>query len=86
MIQWLRVQLGIGPVKSILKTNDPVLLDFAQALLRDAGVPAVVFDGEMSVLDGSMVIIPRRLMVSDDDLEHAREILREGVGGAALEP
>jgi hypothetical protein len=73
-------------VKTLLKTNDPVLLNYAEALLKDAGVAAVVFDGEMSVLDGSMVIIPRRLMVSDDDVERAREILRDGVGSAALEP
>lgn len=73
-------------MKTLLKTNDPVLLNYAETLLKEAGVTAVVFDGEMSVLDGSMVIIPRRLMVSDDDLEHAREIVRAGVGGAALEP
>lgn len=73
-------------MKTILKTNDPVLLNYAQTLLNEAGIPAAVFDGEMSVLDGSMVIIPRRLMVSDDDVERSREILRDGVGGAALEP
>ena len=73
-------------MKTVLKTNDPVLLNFAEALLKDAGIGAAVFDDSMSVLDGSMVIIPRRLMVSDDDIEHARTVLREGVGGAALEP
>jgi hypothetical protein len=73
-------------VKTILKTNDPVLLNFAVALLKDAAIKAAVFDESMSVLDGSMVIIPRRLMVSEDDEERAREILRDGVGGAALEP
>ena len=73
-------------MKTVLKTNDPVLLNFAEALLKDAGIGAAVFDDSMSVLDGSMVIIPRRLMVSDVDIEHARTVLREGVGGAALEP
>nr|WP_243850669.1 DUF2007 domain-containing protein [Rhizomicrobium electricum] len=73
-------------VKTILKTNNPVLLNYAVVLLKDAGIEAGVFDESMSILDGSMVIIPRRLMVSEDDEERAREILRDGVGGAALEP
>jgi hypothetical protein len=73
-------------MKTVLKTNDPVLLNYAETLLKDAGILAAVFDDAMSIMDGSMVIIPRRLMVSDDDLEHARAILRDGVGGAALEP
>ena len=73
-------------MKTVLKTNDPVLLNYAETLLKDAGVMTAVFDDSMSIMDGSMVIIPRRLMVSDDDLEHARKILRDGVGGAALEP
>jgi len=73
-------------MKTILKTNDPVLLNYAEALLKDAGIGAAVFDDSMSIMDGSMVIIPRRLMVSDDDVERARELLRDGVGGAQLEP
>jgi hypothetical protein len=73
-------------VKTILKTNDPVLLNFAVALLKDAEIVAAVFDESMSILDGSIGVLPRRLMVSDDDEARAREVLRDGVGGAALEP
>lgn len=73
-------------MKTILKTNDPVLLNFAEALLKDAGIPAQVFDDSMSVMDGSLSILPRRLVVPDDQEELAREVLREGVGGDALEP
>lgn len=73
-------------MRAILKTNDPVLLNFAEALLRDAGIDAVVFDTEASIMDGSMGMLPRRLMVSDDDLERARAILSTGLGEAKLEP
>lgn len=61
----------------VLKTNDPVLLNFAQALLADAGIETVVFDGHMSIMDGSMGFMPRRLMVSNDDLAQARRVLKE---------
>jgi hypothetical protein len=66
-------------LREVLKTNDPVELSFAEAVLADAGIDAVVFDGHMSVMDGSMVILPRRLMVSDGDEIRARAILAEAL-------
>ena len=33
----------------------------------------------MSILDGSMVILPRRLMVDDADLSQAKAILADGL-------
>jgi hypothetical protein len=73
-------------VRAILKTNDAVLLNFAQALLRDAGIGAVVFDDSMSIMDGSLGILPRRLMIADEDEDRARAILTSGLGGDELEP
>lgn len=73
-------------VRTLLKTNDPVLLNYAEVLLRDAGIEAVVFDAEASIMDGSMGMLPRRLMVDDEDEERARSILRDGLGEAKLEP
>ena len=73
-------------MRVLLKTNDPVLLNFAEVLLKDAGIPASVFDGAMSILEGSVGVLPRRLMVADEDEGAARAVLTEGVGAAALEP
>jgi hypothetical protein len=64
-------------VQEILKTNNLVELNFAQAVLADAGIACVVFDANMSVLDGSMVILPQRLMVSDHDAAGATALLKE---------
>ncbi|MDE2499044.1 MAG: DUF2007 domain-containing protein [Alphaproteobacteria bacterium] len=66
-------------MRAVLKTNNPVRLSYAQALLADAGIDAIVFDGEMSVMDGSLGVLPRRLMVSDQDFDHAMAVLREGL-------
>jgi hypothetical protein len=63
-------------MRDVLKTNDPVLLNFAQVLLTDAGIMATVFDSHMSVMDGSLGILPRRLMVSDDDFQRAFDLLK----------
>ncbi len=66
-------------MREVLKTNNPVELNFAEAVLADAGIPSVVFDGHMSVMDGSMVILPRRLMVADADAEAARRLLHSAL-------
>jgi hypothetical protein len=73
-------------MRAILKTVDPVVLNFAEVLLRDAGIPAIVFDTEMSNMDGNLGILPRRLMVADEDVDKARKVLSEGMGKAQLEP
>jgi hypothetical protein len=73
-------------MRVLLKTNNPVLLGFAETLLRDAKIPAIVFDADMSVMDGSLGILPRRLMVADEDEARAREVLSKGLGAAELEP
>lgn len=66
-------------MREVLKSNNPVELSYAEALLRDAGIEVRRFDDHMSVLDGSMVILPRRLMVDDGDHARAKAILAEGL-------
>jgi hypothetical protein len=66
-------------VREVLKTNNPVELNFAEVVLADAGIASFVFDTNMSVLDGSMVILPRRLMVADGDAAAAQAILSEAL-------
>jgi hypothetical protein len=70
-------------MREVLKTNNPVELNFAEVVLADAGIGSVVFDGHMSVMDGSMVILPRRLMVGDADADRAKTILREALATTA---
>jgi len=70
-------------MREILKSNNVVELNFAEVVLKDAGIPSVVLDTHMSILDGSMVIIPRRLMVEDEDEPRARVILEEALTSRA---
>ena len=60
----------------LLRTNDPVLISFLQAILADAGIEALVLDTHASILEGSASAIPRRIMVMDEDLETAKQILK----------
>ncbi|WBU60522.1 DUF2007 domain-containing protein [Paracoccus albus] len=64
-------------MKEVLKTTDPVRLMRAQDVLRADGIETYALDQHMSVLEGSIGILPRRLMVADRDLFIATSILRE---------
>ncbi len=62
-----------------MRTNDPVRLNWAETLLREAGLNPIVLDVHASVMDGSVVAIPRRLMVADEEEATARAILKDGL-------
>lgn len=66
-------------MKELLRTNDPVLLSFAEAVLREAGLNPWVADTHMSILDGSIGALPRRLLMPDDEVEEARSLLDEAL-------
>lgn len=61
----------------LMRTNDQVLLSWAVALLKEGGITALVFDAHMSIMEGSIGALPRRLMVADEDAEPARRALRQ---------
>ncbi len=63
-------------MKELLRTNDPVRLSFLTALLTDARIESVILDMHTSVLEGSLGILPRRLMVPVDDWSKARYVLQ----------
>ena len=60
---------------ALMRTVDPVKVSAVQALLRDAGVETLVFDGAAGAL--WQAIIPVRLMVDDGDLAGARRALTQ---------
>lgn len=61
----------------LLKTNDPVLISYVEALLDEAGIHYLVLDQHMSIMEGSLGFLPRRLMVPDEALGAARQLLEE---------
>lgn len=66
-------------MRAVLKTTNPVILDFAANLLSQEGIENVVFDTHASVMDGSMGMLPRRLMVLDEDATRAAHLLRAAI-------
>ena len=70
----------------LMQTSNTVLVSYVLSVLQDAGVDAVVFDANISALEGSIGAFPRRVMVPDDDVGRARHALWEAGLGDELPP
>jgi Putative prokaryotic signal transducing protein len=73
-------------VRELVRTNDAVLVSAIGALLESAGIPHRVFDQNMSVLEGSLGMLPRRIVVDDEHVTRARRLLTEAGLGHELRP
>lgn len=68
-------------MKELLRSNDPVLLSYVSALLEEGEIGFMVADLNMSVLEGSIGALPRRVLVEDARIADARTLLTEaGIG------
>jgi len=63
-------------MQELLRTNDPTVIAYAEAMLAGEDIAVFAMDVHMSILDGSLGVLPRRLMVRDADLEAALRVLR----------
>lgn len=64
-------------MKQLLRTNDPASIAFAKALLQGEGIDCFEMDVNMSILEGSIGVFPRRIMVTDADYEDAVRTLTD---------
>ncbi|MGX5721348.1 putative signal transducing protein [Shinella zoogloeoides] len=70
----------------LIRTNDAVLLSFAESLMKEVGIHCLIADQGMSILEGSLGMLPRRFLVEADREDEARRILTDAGLGAALRP
>ena len=62
-------------MEELMRTNNPVSVSFACSLLKEAEIIHFVADEHMSIVDGSLGILPRRIMVDGDELDTARQLM-----------
>lgn len=68
-------------MQELVRTNDMVLVSAVVALLKGGGIRHMVLDQNMSVLEGSIGVLPRRILVADGQALTARQILEDaGLG------
>jgi hypothetical protein len=61
----------------VLRSNDFVVISFAQSVLRNVGIDYFLADLHISAAEGSIGAFPRRLQVAAEDWAQARRVLRE---------
>lgn len=74
-------------MQELIRTNDAVLISFVESLMKEAGIRYFVADQNTSVMEGSLGVLPRRIMVDAGQVEQARRILKDaGVGDELRAP
>ena len=64
-------------MRELIRTSDPTVIAFAQALLAGEDIECFEMDVHMSILEGSIGVLPRRLMVRARDHFRASAVLRD---------
>ena len=62
-------------MKELFSTNDITKFVYAETILNSNDIVSFTLDENISVLEGSIGILPRRLMVLANDYEQALELL-----------
>ena len=73
-------------MRELVRTNDAVLISAIEALLSGADIAHMVVDQNMSIMEGSIGIFPRRILVDDDEVAAARQLLTEAGFADELRP
>jgi len=68
---------GESKLRELVRTNDMVLVSAIGALLDGANIHHLVLDQNMSIIEGSLGVLPRRILVHDDDNRQARQLLTD---------
>jgi len=64
-------------VIEVFRTNNPIELNFAENVLRQAGLEPIVLDGETAnAYAGALPFIKRRIMVIDEEEHQAKMALK----------
>jgi len=64
------------PMREVFRSNDLVKLSYAQALLADRNIEAVVLDDHAAGVYGG-ALMSRRIMVPDEDTQAALRVIDE---------
>ena len=54
-------------MKELLRSNNLVEISYVTSMLKSEGIEVHILDNNMSIIEGSVMAIPRRLMVTETD-------------------
>src|SRR5262249_35406809 len=82
--QWCPSETIVEPMREVVRSNDAVMLSFAQAVLHEAGIYSLLADQHISVMEGAIGAFPRRLLVAHEDWGAAYQALSSAGLSASL--
>ncbi len=62
-------------MKDLIRTNNPALISYVEALLKGLDIRYFIADQAISAAEGSIGMFPRRILVAPEHFEKARELL-----------
>ena len=68
----------------IIRTNDLILINVIETLLKGERIGFFVADQHMAAVEGSLGFLPRRILVDRDDENRARRVIAEAGLAAEL--
>ena len=64
-------------MRELLRSNNLVEISYLTSMLKSEGIEVHILDNYMSIIEGSGMAIPRRIMVGEADFILARKLLEE---------
>ncbi|MBZ8133376.1 DUF2007 domain-containing protein [Afifella sp. IM 167] len=64
-------------MEELIRTNDLALISFIEALMKEAKLRYTIADANMSIMEGSLGVLPRRILVEAGEKDRAERILKE---------
>ncbi len=75
------IVVGNQNVVELIRSNDPVLISYLVSILEDEGINAIILDEHTSILEGSIGAIQKRIMVLEEDMRGAKQVLEDVAPG-----
>ena len=62
-------------MKDLIRTNNPALISYVEALLKDLDIRYFIADQAISAAEGSIGMFPKRILVDPEHFAKARELM-----------
>ena len=62
-------------MKDLIRTNNPALISFVEALLKELDVTYFIADQSISSAEGSIGMFPKRILVAPEHFDKARQLM-----------
>ena len=63
-------------METLIKSNDQIYISWIKSILKTHNIEFFAFDEEMSITEGNITAIPIRIIVNQNELSNALQIIQ----------